>query len=121
MQTTENTKRQYFTLAKKRKILDELKSSGMTISVLARRHEIHPVTIHKWRREMESNKNNNDQNVDVSDLLSEIKKMKEENNNLKKALADVSVEAQIFKTANEILKKNQRSQKFKSLKKQSKK
>ncbi len=59
MQTTETTKRKYFTKDQKRKILDELRSHGMTISVLARKHDIHPVTVHKWKREMGSSKKNN--------------------------------------------------------------
>ena len=120
MQTTEKTKRKYFTKQEKRRILDELRSSGMTISNLARKHDIHPVTVHNWKREM-GTKKSEEASVDTSELLAEIEKMKAENDNLKKALADVSVENQIFKTANEILKKNQRSEKFKSSKKRSKK
>ena len=109
MQTTETTKRKYFTKDQKRKILDELKSHGMTIPVLARKHDIHPVTVHKWKREMGSSKNKNDNTPDVSELLEEIERIKAENENLKKAVGEVSVDNQILKTMNEILKKNQRN------------
>lgn len=117
MQTTEKTKRKYFTKEKKRRILDELKSHGMTISVLARKHDIHPVTVHKWKREMAPSKNKNEENPDINELLEEIERIKLENENLKKAVGEISVSNQILKTANEVLKKSQRSEKFKSPKK----
>lgn len=121
MQTTENTKRKYFTKEQKRKILDELRTHGMTISVLARRHDIHPVTVHKWKREMGSSKNNTSETPDVSELLEEIERIKTENDNLKKAVGEISLDNQVLKTMNDILKKNQRSEQFKSPKKRSKK
>lgn len=57
MQTIETTKRQYRTKTQKIQLLNELESGGMTISTLARRHGIHPVTIHKWKREMSKEAN----------------------------------------------------------------
>ena len=78
MQTTEIPKRKYFTKAQKRSILDELNSNGMTISVLARKHDIHPVTVHKWKREMGTKKNDNSE-IDISELLEELEKSKKEN------------------------------------------
>ena len=119
MQATEIPKRKYFTRAQKRSILDELNSNGMTISVLARKHDIHPVTVHKWKREMGTEKKNPD--IDISELLAELEKSKEENENLKKALADVAIEKQVLQTANEILKKKQIQQQLNSQKKPSKK
>ena len=121
MQSTENSKRGYFTKEAKMTILEELKTSGMTISNLARKHGIHPVTVHKWKREMGTKKQVEDNSSDTKELLKEIEKIKQDNENLKKALADIAVENQVFKTANEILKKNQLSEKFKSPKKSSKK
>ena len=120
MQATEISKRKYFTKAQKRSILDELNSNGMTISVLARKHDIHPVTVHKWKREMGTIKKD-ESSIDISKLLEELEKSKQENENLKKALADVAVEKQILQTANEILKKKQIQQQLNSQKKQSKK
>lgn len=66
-------------------------------------------------------KNKDSSEVDASEILAELEKMKSENNNLKKALADVSVEKQILKTANDILKKKQIQQQLNSQKKPSKK
>ena len=121
MQTIEKTKRKYFTKAQKKSILDELNSHGMTISILARRHDIHPVTVHKWKREMGNNKTNDENNVDLSELLAELEKLKGENSNLKKALADVVLDKQILQTANDVLKKKHLQQQLKSQKKPSKK
>lgn len=120
MQTTEKTKRKYFTKSQKKSILDELNSNGMTISLLARRHDIHPVTLHKWKREM-GNNTKEENNVDLSELLAELEKLKGENSNLKKALADVVLDKQILQTANDVLKKKHLQQQLKSQKKQSKK
>ena len=50
METTQIIKRKYYTKQHKIKILEELDSHDMTISDLARRHDIHPMTVYKWRR-----------------------------------------------------------------------
>ena len=76
MQAIENTKRKYFTKDQKRKVLDELRTHGMTISVLARKHDIHPVTLHKWKREMGSSKENDQNNQDINELLKENERIK---------------------------------------------
>lgn len=115
MQTIETTKRQYRTKTQKFQLLNELESGGMTISTLARKHGIHPVTIHKWKREM--SKETNKDSVDVHELLQELEKLKEENNHLKKAVGDMAITNEILKTANDVLKKNQRLEKLKSPKK----
>lgn len=52
----------------------------MTISTLARKHGIHPVTIHKCKREM--SKDTNKDSIDVHELLQELKKLKQENTHL---------------------------------------
>lgn len=115
MQTIETTKRHYRTKSQKIELLNQLKSGGMTVSTLARMHGIHPVTIHKWKREMaqETKKDS----IDVHELLAEFEKLKEENNHLKKAVGNMAVSNEILQTAVEVLKKNQRSEKLKSPKK----
>ncbi len=115
MQTTETTRRAYRTKSQKIQLLNELQSGGMTISILARKHGIHPVTIHKWKRDM-SQETKKD-SVDVHEILEELEKLKEENNHLKKAVGNLAITNEILKTANDVLKKNQRSEKLKSPKK----
>jgi transposase-like protein len=47
----------------------------MTISILARKHGIHPVTIHKWKRDM--SQETKKESIDVHEILQEIEKLKE--------------------------------------------
>jgi transposase len=115
MQTPETTRRTYITRSRKNEILNELKTSGMTLTNLARKYGIHPVTIHKWKREM-SQETKKD-SIDVHEILAELEKLKEENSNLKKAVGELAITNQILQTANGVLKKSQRSEKLKSLKK----
>jgi transposase-like protein len=115
MQTAETTRRAYRTKTQKIQLLNELESGGMTISILARKHGIHPVTIHKWKREM-SQETKKD-SIDVNEILKELEKIKEENTHLKKAVGNMAITNEILQAANDILKKNQRSEKLKSPKK----
>ena len=52
MHTIKTINRHYRTRTQKFQLLNELESGDLTISNLARKHGIHPVTIHKWMREM---------------------------------------------------------------------
>ncbi len=121
MHNTENPKRPYYRREGKIRILNELSSGGMTISILARKHGIHPVTVHRWKREMNLSKKPNENDPNINEVLKEMEEVKQENENLKKALGDLSVQNQVFKTANEILKKKYRQKQLNSLKKSSRK
>ncbi len=115
MQATVSTRRQYRTKSQKLQILNELNSGGMTISTLARKLGIHPVTIHKWKREM--SQETKKESIDVTEILLELEKIKEENNHLKKAVGNMAIDNEILKTYVEVLKKNQRLEKLKQPKK----
>lgn len=115
MQATGTTTRQYRTKSQKLQILNELNSGGMTISNLARKLGIHPVTIHKWRREM--SQETKKESIDVTEILLELEKSKQENNHLKKAVGNMAIDNEILKAIVEVLKKNQRSEKLKPPKK----
>ena len=52
MQTIDSTKRKYFSKSEKNSILNQIESSEMTINQIASMHNIHPMTIYKWRRKM---------------------------------------------------------------------
>ncbi len=119
MQTIETSKRKYFTKQQKLKILEELKTGGMTVTNLAREHGIHPITLYSWKRTMTQDKPEN--TPDYQELLKELEQTKKENNYLKKAVGELAIDKQILKTANDILKKAQRKEKFKLPKKSSKK
>ena len=115
MQATGTTTRQYRTKAQKLEILNQLNSGGMTISTLARKLGIHPVTIHQWKRTMSSDTKK--ESIDVTEILLELEKIKQENNHLKKAVGNMAVDNEILKTYVEVLKKNQRLEKLKQPKK----
>lgn len=108
MQSIENTKRTYFSKAQKCAILEELESSGITYTDLARKHGIHPVTIHKWRRQMNSSQQNKLDTLDIDELLSEKKEQDKEIEILKRAIANLTVKNEILQSANDILKKSQK-------------
>ncbi len=67
MQATVRTRRQYRTKSQKLQILNELNSGDMTISPLARKLGIHPVTIHKWKREM--SQDTKKESIDATEIL----------------------------------------------------
>ncbi len=115
MQATEITRRTYRTKNQKIQLLNELQSGGMTISILARKHGIHPMTIHKWKRDM--SQETKKESIDVHEILQELEKLKKENTHLKKAVGNLAITNEILKTANDVLKKNQRSERLKSPKK----
>lgn len=85
---------------KKNRILNELSSGGMNLSDLARKHKIHPVTLHKWKREMGKDKPENQ--ADYQELIDENESLKSQIESLKKTLGEVAVEKQILQTTNDI-------------------
>ena len=46
-------KRKYFTKEQKVSILNKLSLSGLSLSELARKHQISPVVLYKWRKKMD--------------------------------------------------------------------
>ena len=76
MQTIEIRKRKHFTKSQKLEILNELKTNDMTIAAMARRYEIHPVTLHQWKRNM-SKPQEPKKDEDLKEVLSENEKLKE--------------------------------------------
>lgn len=57
------------------------------------------------------------ESIDVTEILLELEKIKQENNHLKKAVGNMAVDNDILKTYVEVLKKNQRFEKLKQPKK----
>ncbi len=101
-------KRRYFTKAQKISILNELNINGVSLSELARKYQISSVTLYKWRRKMDKEITMSFSNYQCA--VSELEKTKQENENLRKALSELVLEKQVLKTANEILKKKNRTQ-----------
>jgi transposase-like protein len=116
MQVIEKTKRKHFTKDQRQLILNELDCGAMTIAGLARKHGIHPVTIHQWKRSM-PNKSKPKTREDYQEVLVENEALKKEIDHLKKAIADIAIDNQITKAHNDVLKKRQRETRSKKQKK----
>lgn len=116
---TKKTKRNYYTHEKKIELLRQLKLSGMTNAEFARRNGIHPVTIFQWKRQL--GKSMNSENYDIEAILLENEKLKKENDKLKITIGDLSVDKLILETAVDVYKKSQIKEKFKGVKKSSRK
>lgn len=82
-------------------ILKEHFDLGTSLSELARRYQVHPVTLYNWKRQM----GQNEEQINASEILTELEKFKEENRHLKKALAEISLKHEISLEANDFLKK----------------
>ena len=113
-------KRKYFTKEQKKKIPVELDLGVTCQAELARKHDLHPITIYNWKRTMKKDEPKKSE-ANISELLEELEKAKGENENLKKALGEIVVENQILKTANNVLKKTEMGEKFKQRRKLSRK
>ncbi len=104
------TKRR-FTLEVKYMILKEHRESGVPVSLLARKYQVHPITIYQWKRALMKK---SEESYPSIDYRVEYERIQQENKQLKKALADMAVGKCILEDAVEILKKKLVPQKFKS-------
>ena len=62
-------------------ILSDHFEKGISLSELARKHQIHPMTIYNWKKKMSDKKKEDE--LDPEELLVEIQKLKKENQSLK--------------------------------------
>lgn len=119
VETTPKRRRKSFTKDKKMEILREISKGATTLSDLARKHDIHPVTIYSWKRTLrESMKKPEEANID--EILKENERLKLEVSALKETVSDLAVRKRIVECANDILKRAQFKKKLSSQKKSSK-
>jgi transposase-like protein len=105
METTP-TKRKYFTHEKKRLILQEHFSSGISIPVLARKHGVHAITLYAWKRQMNPKKISSEIDPEfIRKLIEENDRLKNENKNLKAKVGDLSVRNDILQDGIDIIQK----------------
>lgn len=96
--------RNHITHSQKLMILKENREDGIPISILARKHSIHPITIYQWKRKMSQD----DQELSlekIKEILLENERLKKENKSLKVKVADLSIDTEILKDALDIVKK----------------
>ena len=97
-----NLRPKRFSKEYKNLIIEEHFEKGITISELARKHQVTPITIYNWKKQKMSE---NENQIDVKKLLEEISLLKKENGKLKKALGHVTLEKEELIEMNEFLKK----------------
>jgi transposase-like protein len=73
---------------------DALLSSGQTIGQVCQKLAVSEQTYHRWRNQFGGMK---------ADAMKRLKQLEEENRRLKKAVADLTLDKQILKEANEFL------------------
>jgi transposase-like protein len=105
MEATSN-KRKHFTQEKKRLIVKEHYSQGISIPVLARKYGVHAITLYSWKRQMNHKKDESPINAEyIQKLIEENDKLKAENQNLKAKVGDLTIKNDILKDGLEIVQK----------------
>ena len=102
MSSSQKPKRIY-TLNQKKQILREHLEHGLSISAISRKHQVNAVTLYAWKKMLMGS----DKKISSPEEKLEIERLKQENEALKKVVADLAVDNSILKQANEILKKKQ--------------
>ncbi len=98
--------RKHFTQQKKEMIVQEHYSTGVPVTVLARRYGIHAITLYGWKRQMNHKKNQSD--IDpafIQKLVEENDRLKSQNKILLSKIGDLSIRVDILRDAVEIAKK----------------
>ncbi len=92
-------RRRRFTAEQKRAIVEEAGEPGMSISTVARKYEINPSQVFKWRRLMQEGALVAAGSEDQVVPLSEVKELKAEIRELQRMLGKKCMEVEILKDA----------------------
>lgn len=111
MRTRNSVKRLQFRKEEKCAILAEYFELKCSMIEVAKRYNIHPVTLAKWKREM-SDKNPK-MNHSQADLIAQVEKQKKENDRLRKIIGDLSLDKEILEEAVKLFKKSPKKPKSK--------
>lgn len=74
----------------------------MSLSDLARKHDIHPVTIYSWKRSLRETMKKPVE-ADIAEILKENERLKLEVSALKETVSDLAVGKRILECSNDIL------------------
>ena len=85
-------KRRRFSTERKHQILNEHLIKGIPIPIVARTHDINPVTLYYWKRKM--SEENTDQ-IDVKKLLKEIEELKSDKSKLLKKVGELTLSNEV--------------------------
>ena len=101
-----SSRRKHFTQEKKQTIINEHKTSGIPLTVLARKYGVHVITLHNWKRQMNTKKDQSPIDIEyIQKLISEVEELRAENEKLKAKVGDLSIKNDILKDGLEIVQK----------------
>lgn len=118
MKNTPKRTRRIFSKGQKIEILREVSSGLMSLSDLARKHDIHPVTIYSWKRTLRETMKKPEE-ADIAEILKENERLKLENSALKETVSDLAVGKRILECSLDIYKRDQLKKKLLTPKKSS--
>lgn len=113
------TSRRRVSATQKNLILSEHFEKGVSISELARKHQMHPITLYAWKRKMSQKKEVIE--PDLSQMLAENESLRNEVKQLQAALGKSAVENQCLTDIVAFLKKKSLEDRLKKRKRLSKK
>lgn len=96
--------RKRLSIDQKNLILQDHFEKGVSISELARKNQIHPITLYNWKKKMADTKDKDE--LDIHEILAENEKLKKENSSLKKPWVPSLMKKKLLKTLMNSLKKN---------------
>lgn len=98
--------RKHFTKEKKLLIVNEHLSTGIPVTVLARKYGIHAITLYNWKRIMKQKSNESPITPEyIQKLIEENDSLKKENQQLKAKVGDLSIKNDILKDGIDIIQK----------------
>lgn len=98
--------RKHFTEEKKKSIVKEHYSQGISIPVLARKYGVHAITLYSWKRQMNQKKDESPIDPEyIQKLIEENDKLKGEVQTLKAKVGDLTIKNDILKDGLEIVQK----------------
>lgn len=100
-------------------ILSDHFEKGISISELARKNQIHPITLYNWKRKMTEKKDSSE--LDISEMLAENERLRRENKQLQSALGKTTLEKECLTDIVAFLKKKNLEEQLKKRKNLSKK
>lgn len=100
-------------------ILSDHFEKGISISELARKNQIHPITLYNWKRKMSDKKDT--KAPDISEMLAENERLRNENKQLQAALGKTTLEKECLTDIVAFLKKKNLEERLKKRKSLSRK